>query len=268
MATHSHVEKAFPESRYGGYTRHDGTIAFMNRVHALLRPGQVVVDAGCGRGRISSDPCAWRERLRDLRGENRRVIGIDIDPASATNPCITEFRLIVDPARWPVDDRSADLVLSDFVLEHVEEPLIYLSEAARVLRPGGIFAARTPNRWGYPAIASQLTPHRHKARLLAKVQANRDAADVFPTWYRCNRRRTLAAALRRAGLDPVVWTHESEPSYLAFSPTLFRIASLFHRVMPPPLRSTLFAFARRPMTAADPPPLSSSVLSTKERPSS
>lgn len=37
----------------------------------------------------------------------------------------------------PVDDGSFDAVLSTQVLEHVADPALYLSEAFRVLRPGG-----------------------------------------------------------------------------------------------------------------------------------
>jgi SAM-dependent methyltransferase len=37
----------------------------------------------------------------------------------------------------PVDDRSFDAVLSTQVLEHVQDPRVYLRECWRVLRPGG-----------------------------------------------------------------------------------------------------------------------------------
>jgi SAM-dependent methyltransferase len=37
----------------------------------------------------------------------------------------------------PVEDESVDLVLSTQVLEHVEDPLLYLAECRRVLRAGG-----------------------------------------------------------------------------------------------------------------------------------
>lgn len=43
----------------------------------------------------------------------------------------------------PVDDGSVDLVLSTQVLEHVEDPALYLSECARVLRPGGSLVLTT-----------------------------------------------------------------------------------------------------------------------------
>lgn len=39
--------------------------------------------------------------------------------------------------RLPLEDESFDAVLSTQVLEHVDDPALYLSECERVLRPGG-----------------------------------------------------------------------------------------------------------------------------------
>jgi SAM-dependent methyltransferase len=43
----------------------------------------------------------------------------------------------------PLPEGSIDLVLSTQVLEHVEDPVTYLSESFRVLRPGGTLALST-----------------------------------------------------------------------------------------------------------------------------
>jgi SAM-dependent methyltransferase len=43
----------------------------------------------------------------------------------------------------PVDDATVDLVLSTQVLEHVDDPTLYLSECTRVLRPGGSLVLTT-----------------------------------------------------------------------------------------------------------------------------
>ena len=74
-----------------------------------------------------------RRELRMLRGRCRRVIGIDIDESAEQNPGIDEFRLITGN-RWPVDDEGIDLIISDFVLEHIDDPNSYFVEVARVLK--------------------------------------------------------------------------------------------------------------------------------------
>ncbi|HYQ16729.1 MAG TPA: methyltransferase domain-containing protein, partial [Polyangiaceae bacterium] len=53
---------------------------------------------------------------------------------------------VVDPDRpLPYADQSFDAVVSMDVIEHVLEPLPWLREALRVLRPGGHLFLTTPN---------------------------------------------------------------------------------------------------------------------------
>jgi SAM-dependent methyltransferase len=46
-------------------------------------------------------------------------------------------------------DASADAVLSTQVLEHVDDPSVYLAEAFRVLKPGGLLLLSTHGIWWY-----------------------------------------------------------------------------------------------------------------------
>src|SRR5215471_16831803 len=137
------VEAVYPEQRFFGFTRCDGTIYFLARVHSMLRPCDVVLDAGCGRGQWIDDPCEYRRQLHDFRCHERQVIGIDVDPGASANPFIHEFRPIEDTRRWPVADASINLIYSDYVLEHVADPGAFFSEANRVLKPGGHICLRT-----------------------------------------------------------------------------------------------------------------------------
>lgn len=112
-------------------------------VRDLVR-GKEVLDFGCGSGygtaRIA-DGCA-------------RIVGIDIS-AEAVDYARDKFRAgnlefaaipPVEDAPLPFADQSFDVVLSFQVIEHVPDVGRYLSEIARVLRPGGAFVVATPDR--------------------------------------------------------------------------------------------------------------------------
>ena len=106
----------YPERRFAGFTRFDGTVHFASRVRAMLGETDTVLDVGCGRGQRVDDACDYRRGLQDFRGPKRHVIGIDVDPGAEANPFLDEFRLIDDPAVWPVADGSVDIIYCDYVL--------------------------------------------------------------------------------------------------------------------------------------------------------
>jgi len=244
--TKSIADVVYPERRFGGFSRVDGTIAFYTRIAGLLNETTRVLDIGCGRGQVSEDPCRIRRQLCDPRGEQRHVLGIDVDDAARVNPIIDEYRPIENVDVWPVDSNSIDVAIANSVVEHVAHPERFFGEAFRVLKPGGYLAVRTYNTWSYVGIASRLVPNSLHAAVTSKVQKTRKHEDVFPTLYRCNTRRKLTSAMRRAGLDAYVYAIETEPNYLQFSRILYRLGAIAHSVMPPAFRWTLLAFGQKP----------------------
>ena len=93
--------------------------------------GLKVLDDGAGLGAVSAEAAE--------RGAHVTALEPGRDSAD-----ICEDRLgkrgrtiCADGERLPFTDSEFDLVVSIQVLEHVEHPLRYLEEAARVLRPGG-----------------------------------------------------------------------------------------------------------------------------------
>lgn len=243
----SFLQRFYPESTFGGYSDRDGTVAFYGRIQSMLAPEMTVLDVGCGRGAgLVDDPVRWRRELRRLRGKCKRVIGIDVDPVGVENPGLDEFRLLRGGvSTWPVDDASVDLIVSDFVLEHIDDPAGFFAEVNRVLKPAGVFCARTTNRLGYVGLAASVVPNRRHARVLGTVQRDRKEIDVFPTRYRANTVWRLRAELGRIGFEPVVYGYEAEPSYLQFSAIAYGFGKLLHWLTPPPLRTCLFVFGRK-----------------------
>ncbi len=105
-----------------------------------LRPGMSLLDVGCGPGSISLD----------LAGLVTHVVGIDgadaaIERAKAEavrrGVHNIEFR-IADAYELPFEDDSFDVVHAHQVLQHLGNPVRALVEARRVVKPGGIVAAR------------------------------------------------------------------------------------------------------------------------------
>jgi ubiquinone/menaquinone biosynthesis C-methylase UbiE len=123
-----------PQTRRAFGQRQAGMIA------PFVRPGQQVLEVGCGRGdalaalAARGGACTGTEPSQEMIDLCRQYEGIDFRIGTA------------EQLAFPPE--SFDLVFSMQVLEHLhpDDVPLHFTEAFRVLRHGGIVAVETPNR--------------------------------------------------------------------------------------------------------------------------
>jgi SAM-dependent methyltransferase len=174
-------------------------LPFLTRETTLL-------DIGCGPGAVTAA----------LAGRVRRAIGIDIEPgaierarrlAAQSDAMAMEF-IAADMTRLPFADNAFDAVFAHGVLYHLDAVTLTrtLTEARRVLRPGGVIGIRDSDTGGDIL-------HPESQGLLRTL-------DLWMKWYghadsdsvRFGRRQS--AVLREHGLTPV-WSGASYVNHSA-----------------------------------------------------
>ena len=141
---------------------------------ARVRPGDRVLDLGCGEGWASAALHAI-----GVRPAGVDVSAIALERAARRHPGLL-FRRVGPGEPLPFGDGSFDVVWASEVLAHVADPVGLLAEARRVLRPGGLLLATTGH-------------HGLLGRALSRTGPP----------VRRDTRRSLGAALRAAGLRDV-----------------------------------------------------------------
>jgi SAM-dependent methyltransferase len=101
--------------------------------------GADVLDAGCGVGYGTAF----------LAEQAGRVVGVDLSEQAIAYArgryALANVEFVVgDVAALPLSDDSFDAVCAFETIEHLPEPVCFLREVKRVLRPGGVFVVSTP----------------------------------------------------------------------------------------------------------------------------
>jgi len=179
------------------------------------------------------------------------VTGLDPDPLVLTNDALTHS-IVLKGQLYPFPDASFDIAVSDYVVEHLRDPLTHLSELYRVLKVGGAYIFRTPNRFHYVPLVASLTPHWfHEAVANRARRLPPRAHSPYPTVYAMNTARSIRRLAKSAGFTVEAIDYiEGEPWYGMFSRLAFLAMMGYERLVNSrevfaPARANLFVVLRK-----------------------
>ncbi len=161
-----------------------------------LRPGERLLDLGCGGGRHAYQAVRLGARVVALDAGESEVSQVRATfgaMALAGEVSSKDEASVVqgDALALPFAEGSFDRVIASEVLEHIPDDRSAMAELARVLRPGGTMAVTVP-RLGPEAVNWALSDEYHS---------------VPGGHVRIYRRSTLLSRLGKAGLRPVASHH-------------------------------------------------------------
>lgn len=190
------------------------------RVLSRLGVAKHILGLGAGAGIV---------RQMDMRATAATIHGVDLDRRVRNNPYL-HHGCIGNAEALPYADESFDAVVADNLLEHLREPAFVFAEIRGVLRPGGLFHAKTPNRRHYVPLLARMTPHSVHCRVA--MARGRRSDDTFPTHYRANTCGTIRRLATGAGLVvDALQTVEGRPEYCRIHPALYVCGIAYERAV-------------------------------------
>jgi SAM-dependent methyltransferase len=171
------------------------------------------LDVGCGHQLFEP----WIAKEETLVRRAKMVVGSDPDFSSVRQHRTIRERVVA--TKLPLKDGSFSLITANMVMEHIQEPNVFLGDVRRLLRKGGRLIVHTPNARHWQVWASRMLPTRLKHRLI-KVAEGRDDHDVYPTYYHANTPSALRETAVASGLEveSILLTDTTAPGRIYLGP--------------------------------------------------
>ena len=153
---------------------HHGKLTMINRlIRQHLEADSKVLEIGCGAGNLllqAAVPGSYPVAL-DLAKQALTFVRSRLREAMSGIEAPRDFMCIQSIGEFlPLEGESFECILLSEVIEHLEVPQISITEAARVLRPGGRLLVTTPNYRSFWPLMEQVVDRLNMAPKMAGEQ--------------------------------------------------------------------------------------------------
>lgn len=180
--------------------------------------------------RILDIGCGHAPRLGAVYSTTPHTFGLEPDISALAKNTVAAAPVAGVAGAIPFRSDYFDVVVSAWVIEHLDRPLEAFREAHRVLKPGGKLIFLTPNAWNYNAWLIRAIPNRLHPLLVRRLY-QRSESDTYPVRYRANSVRALERLLLPLGFSRSELILNGDPTYIAFNRPLFRLGCLIERAL-------------------------------------
>jgi ubiquinone/menaquinone biosynthesis C-methylase UbiE len=131
----------------------------------------------------------------------------------------------------PFEDKSFDIVLSLWVLEHLSKPEMVFDEIFRVLKKESYFIFATPNADSCLLRIKRLIKNKSLIEKLNKSFYGREESDLFPTFYHANLKGKLMKLLASSGFKEIEIIENYDPTYTAFNILTYKLSNIIDHTL-------------------------------------
>ncbi|MEW6066929.1 MAG: methyltransferase domain-containing protein [Nitrospirota bacterium] len=194
-------------------------------VSPLVKKGAVILDAGCGKKGI----------MNKYIGNGAVIVGSDLEIAAIKRNEAMQYKTLSSLDSLCFKDETFDLIVSQWVVEHLPEPERVFREFNRVLKKGGSLILVTNSIYNPLMTFNAIMPQKLRDNIKKRVLPPEIEEDTFPTYYRANSIGRLNNIMAAIGFKKCFSVYTSDTSFFIFSKWLFYFSLLFEHITDIPL---------------------------------
>jgi len=210
------IKKYYPEFK-------ESWQIFQELGEKAIKPDSVILNIGAGRS----------SRLETFFDLAKKVYGLDPNEKALSENRYISNRIVGRAESIPLTDSSVDIVILEWVMEHIENPERAFKEISRVLKPNGKIIFCTPNTKSPLMFLISLLKkisNPFSQIVIRQTLLDREKEEINPAYYRVNTRKKINKIFSQSGLRIIDLRTTGAPSYFRFSKPLLWAALQLEKI--------------------------------------